>query len=246
MIQLSLPESGARKPLLAREGALVSVATHAATIALVLLASPPDSQGPARDEPERERVMYLIPLDRVNEPRPQEEALAWVDPGALAGNAGFERRAVDADAAVSAAVAGRGREEGTPERSSDEQTPIAQYLAVYDSVATELEVDSAAERAPESAAPSYPPSLLAQRIEGSAYVRFVVDTTGLADTASFQVITATHPEFGRAVREALPGMRFRPAVQQSRKVRQLVEQPFGFRITTSTSQARPDSAPAVP
>jgi len=58
----------------------------------------------------------------------------------------------------------------------------------------------------------------------------VVDTTGLVDTTSFHVISSTHPEFAQSVREALPGMRFSPAILRSKKVRQLVEQPFMFKI----------------
>jgi len=42
---------------------------------------------------------------------------------------------------------------------------------------------------------------------------------------------SSHPEFANAVREALTHMRFRPAIQSSRKVRQWVEQNFAFRIT---------------
>ena len=47
----------------------------------------------------------------------------------------------------------------------------------------DIEVDSAAERHPDSAAPTYPPELMKQGIEGYASVRFVVDTTGRVDPA---------------------------------------------------------------
>ncbi len=236
-----LLESDAHKPLFIGEGAFVSLAAHVAAIGLALFSAPPPSVAPL--DTERQEVLYLIPLDRVNEPRPQQEAIAWVDPGSLVGNAGFEDRPVDAGAAVEAAVRGRGQEkQGEPEAFS-----VPQHLAIYDSVATELDVDSAVTRFPESAAPVYPATLLAQNIEGHVYVRYVVDTTGFADTASFQVVTATHPEFGRAVREALPGMRFTPAIQRSKKVRQLVEQPFAFRIQRPSSEtAAKDVPPPAP
>jgi TonB family protein len=94
----------------------------------------------------------------------------------------------------------------------------------------------------ESAAPAYPAKLLELKIEGGAYVQFIVDTTGLADTTTFHVISSTHPEFAQSVREALPGMRFHPAILRSRKVRQLVEQPFMFKIVTPpkpTTSAKP-------
>jgi hypothetical protein len=38
-----------------------------------------------------------------------------------------------------------------------------------------------------------------------------VDTTGFADTSSLRIMSATHPDFVTAVREALPYMRFEPA-----------------------------------
>jgi hypothetical protein len=58
------------------------------------------------------------------------------------------------------------------------------------------------------------------------------------------VISATHPEFAQSVRDALPGMRFHPAILRSKKVPQLVEQPFMFKIippaaAKQTSSAKP-------
>jgi TonB family protein len=108
---------------------------------------------------------------------------------------------------------------------------------VGDTVLTELQVDSAVRRFEESAGPEYPPSMLAKNLEGRALVTYIVDTTGLADTSSFQVIEATHADFAEAVRQALPRMRFHPAILGGTKVRQLVQQSFGFKI------ARPDSTP---
>lgn len=99
-----------------------------------------------------------------------------------------------------------------------------------DSVFTIIQVDTAAQRLPESAAPRYPPELLLKRVQGQAIVRFVVDTTGLADPESFSVVVASHMEFAQSVREALPGMRFSAARIGTMRVRQLVELPFTFTI----------------
>jgi DNA-binding NarL/FixJ family response regulator len=59
-----------------------------------------------------------------------------------------------------------------------------------------------------------------------------------------RLISATHPEFAQSVRQALPAMRFHPAILRSKKVPQLVEQPFMFKIIApapkTTSQAKPD------
>jgi protein TonB len=94
-------------------------------------------------------------------------------------------------------------------------------------------------RAANSAAPAYPLKLLAARIMGYVAARYVVDTTGFADTTSFSVLKATNPEFITAVKEALPYMRFTPAKIGSMKVRQLVEQQFTFKITDTATVAQP-------
>jgi hypothetical protein len=112
-----------------------------------------------------------------------------------------------------------------------------------DSVYSILEVDTAVVRSANSAAPAYPLKLLNAHIMGSVSARYVVDTTGFADTSSFNVLSATNPEFVTAVKEALPYMRFQPAKIGGMKVRQLVEQQFSFKITDSTTAAPPKKKP---
>ena len=114
----------------------------------------------------------------------------------------------------------------TPETSSD-------------SIYTVLEVDTTVMRSENSAAPAYPIDLLKQHIEGSVIVRYVVDTTGFADTSSLEIVSATNPGFAQSVRDALPYMRFSPAKIGSTKVRQLVQQPFQFRIAASVAAEKP-------
>ena len=99
-----------------------------------------------------------------------------------------------------------------------------------DSIHLEIDVDSAVKRFEWSAAPEYPLNLLRQEIQGNAFVIYVVDTTGVADSTSLQVVKATHTDFVEAVRKALPRMRFRPAILGGQKVRQLVQQNFAFKI----------------
>jgi TonB family protein len=126
-------------------------------------------------------------------------------------------------------------------RSANAATVPAAQDFLYDTVASAIDVDSVA-RVVESAAPAYPPTLLAKNVEGSAVVQFVVDTVGRVDTVSFAVIEATHAEFAAAVRAVLPAMRFTPAIMASRKVKQLVQQPFLFRILPpAQTAAKPDS-----
>src|SRR5262249_46642938 len=100
---------------------------------------------------------------------------------------------------------------------------------------TELEVDYTVVRDPSSAAPVYPPAWLRDGVAGLAEVRFVVDTLGEVDTTSVHLVTASHTEFAESVREALPHMRFRPAVYHGHPVPQWVDQTFNFRIATRIS-----------
>ena len=89
-------------------------------------------------------------------------------------------------------------------------------------------------RSQSSAAPAYPLDLLTKKVQGSVNARYVVDTTGFADTTSFEVLASTNEGFVRAVRDALPYMRFTSAKIGTRKVRQIVEQSFTFKITPPT------------
>jgi TonB family protein len=219
-----------------RQGAFVSLVAHSLLISASVLAT---REGPAAAiEAAEERVTFFIPLNRTNSPPPREESVHFVREGEKAGTGGFEEKIVDRAATREAPVVGAGPEDGKPEEVAEELVPNA----IYDTVATAVDVDSMVTRYPDSAAPSYPPKLLELKIEGGAYVQFVVDTTGLADTASFRVISTTHPEFAQSVRSALPGMRFAPAILRSKKVRQLVEQPFMFKIIAPAVPTKPVSS----
>ena len=219
-----------------RQGAFVSLVAHSLLISASVLAT---RDGPDVSlEAAQEKVTFLIPMNRTNSPPPREESVQFVREGEKAGNRGFEERTVDKAATREAQIVGSGKEEGKPEEVAEATVPNA----IYDTVATAVDVDSAVTRYSDSAAPMYPPKLLDLKVEGGAYVQFVVDTLGLADTLSFRVISATHPEFAQSVRDALPGMRFHPAILRSKKVPQLVEQPFMFKIvipTKQTTQAKP-------
>ena len=219
-----------------RQGALVSLVTHTVLITASVIAT---RGGPtAAIERAEEKVTFLVPMNRTTTPPPREESVRFVREGEKAGSGGFEEKIIDKEAVREAPVLGLGAEEGKPEEVAEEMVPNA----VYDTVATAVDVDSMVTRFTDSAAPMYPSKLLEMKIEGGAYVQFVVDTTGMVDTLSFRVISSTHPEFAQSVREALPGMRFHPAILRSRKVRQLVEQPFMFKIippAKQTTQATP-------
>lgn len=101
-----------------------------------------------------------------------------------------------------------------------------------DSVFTLIEVDSAATRYAWSAAPAYPQAMIDAKKEGFVKAQWIVDEAGYADTATFKLIDWTSEEFARAVRDALPFMRFSPAKVGSKVVKQWVEQEFTFRISS--------------
>ena len=230
-------ESNARRVWFG-EGALVSVATHAALIALAVLATT-DNSVETRETTD-EKVFFLIPPSRSIAPPPQEEVVSWRIPGIGGGNDGFLDAVLDKKAPTEGAIIGKGPDEGRSEKVEIQQ----QEIAFSDTVITEIEADTAVTRYPESAGPVYPASLIEKKIEGTTYVQFIVDTTGLADVSTFKVLASTHPDFATAVREALPFMRFHPAVLRGHKVRQLVEQPFSFKIVAPTPPAKGEGKPS--
>jgi len=82
-----------------------------------------------------------------------------------------------------------------------------------------------------SGKPHYPESLRQAAIDGRVLVRFTVDTTGRIEMNSVTVVASTHELFTRAVRDALPAFRFKPAELAGHRVRALAEMPFEFQIT---------------
>ena len=94
----------------------------------------------------------------------------------------------------------------------------------------EFQVEKPVTPLPGGSQPRYPDILRQAGVEGDVLAQFIVDTTGRAEMASFKVLKASHDLFGTSVKSALPSMRFIPAEVGGRKVRQLVQQPFGFSI----------------
>lgn len=176
-------------------------------------------------------LVYLVPPDQLDAPEREHGLTPFHAPPAAAGV--FGRDAVPT-APATEEIVGRGN---TPQITAAELDAAAASQRKVEVAVTELDVDSAVVRDPSSAAPSYPPSLEAKGITGSAQVRFVVDTLGMVDTLSYRVIVATHDDFAVAIRRALPGMRFRPAIQRGHRVRQWVEQTFHFRLVPRDTTA---------
>jgi len=87
-----------------------------------------------------------------------------------------------------------------------------------------------AEPVPGTQRPKYPRHADFLRAEGEVIAQFAIDTTGRARRESLLIIRATHPLFSISVRDALPEMRFVPAMDKGKKVEQTVVQTFEFRV----------------
>jgi TonB family protein len=75
---------------------------------------------------------------------------------------------------------------------------------------------------------TYPAPLYAARVNGTVTAEFVVDTTGRVEDGSFGIVSSTNPLFSEAVRQAVQGATYTPAIRHGMRVRQVVQQPFDF------------------
>jgi protein TonB len=208
------------------ESAAVSIIAHAGLAWLILASTTGGIQLPAT---ERDAMaFFLLPPDR--QPSPSRESdipqagpigsgLDQVGP-AGASAAGFQLQG----------SARKGRRHGQRGGAKGDQPLGAPAPFVAESVFSVLQVDQMVERFESSAAPIYPEELMRQGTEGQVEATYVVDTTGLVDTTTFEVLRSDDPRFTQSVRTSLAGMRFRPAKRAGRVVRQLVAQRFRFKI----------------
>ena len=213
--------------------AMVSVVTHA----LLIGAAIASTSRPANMEADwiENRAYYLPPPNRMPSQQASGETIKYIELAPEGVGSGFGSGGLGMDRPVVHELSENPGDLGRDTTSSDKTQP----LAGADSVFTQLEVDSIVSRYPGSAAPAYPVEMLKQGVQGSVVTQYVVDTTGFADTTSLKIMSMTHEQFANAVRAALPYMRFFPAKVGSKKVRQLVEQEFSFKIEQSASQTTP-------
>ena len=113
---------------------------------------------------------------------------------------------------------GKGVEGGTPQVIDNNQT----YF--------EFQVEKPVSQIAGTGNPRYPDALRSSGVEGEVQAQFVVSEEGRADVSTFKVLKATNDLFASAVRSALPNMRFYPAEVGGKKVKQLVQQSFQFRL----------------
>jgi len=79
----------------------------------------------------------------------------------------------------------------------------------------------------------FPASLFAARVPGLVVAEFVVDTLGRVENPTVGIVSSTAPLFSDAVRVALHGASYVPAIKGGHPVRQLVQQPFEFDVAGS-------------
>jgi len=94
----------------------------------------------------------------------------------------------------------------------------------------EFQVERTAELLPSNVTPLYPEQLRTANVEGSVVAQFVVDTTGEPMAPTVRVIERSDDRFVASVRETIPKLRFSPAEVGGKKVKQLVQMPFTFRL----------------
>jgi protein TonB len=214
--------------------AMLSVAAHVVLIGAAVYGT--GEQSRQLVEEISQRIYYLPPPDRMPSSEGLAERIQYVDVGNGARVRGepTPQGTQPGNPKPEQNTGGRGAPGADP-LDQQSQLPIPSDDSVY----SILNVEESAVRSEASAAPIYPPELIAKGIEGAVLTNFVIDTTGRADSTTIEIVQATHPLFVESVRTAIPGMRFSPAMVQGHRVRQVVEQRFQFRIT-------PPTPPAVP
>ena len=178
--------------------------------------------------PPAEQIFYLPPPDRHPALTPLPARVRYVPMGGANPARG---KLADHGVAVGhqvEAAPGVGMEAIGRDATAQTAQPL---LSTGDSVFSILSVEESVQRLSGSAAPIYPPDLMSRGVEGTVVTRYVVDTSGRADPLTLQILSGPEPQFVQAVRDAVPGMRFTAALVEGRRVRQLVEQNFQFRIT---------------
>ena len=229
MLETLLESRGVKAPP-SIGGIVVSTVTHGAIIIALIFGS-----GHVSDVLDRldQTLTFLIPPDRA--PPPTQTDLSFASIGGGRNSAGVitKLRHESKDGTIRRLEVGGAVQFG-------ENNSASAAADTPDNAFSVIEVDSLAVVDVNSAAPSYPKELMEKGIEGYAKMRFVVDSTGKIDLGTVQTLESTNPGFIAAVREAIPGMRFRPAKVGDHPVRQLAEQLFKFQI-----QRTAPAAPAV-
>jgi periplasmic protein TonB len=216
-------------------GGVVSLLLHSAVVVALVIGTANAGQPATEDTPER---IEFVPVPK-DEPPPAPEQAPPPDVVAVPPvPKGFQTLVppdiipldipeIDLSRAVTSEADFVGV--GTPGGRSDGTSDGAPPLMRGDTPFTELEVEKPAAMA-GSPSMAYPEVLRSAQVEGTVLASFVVDTSGYADLSTFTVLRSDHVLFTEAVRRALGRIRYLPAEVGGRKVKQLVQQPFQFRL----------------
>ena len=93
-----------------------------------------------------------------------------------------------------------------------------------------LGIDRMPIAAPDNPRVLYPKSMRKSKKEGVVMINVLVDTTGLADSTSIQVVQSNDTAFTASVLRTIPRMHFLPALAGGRKVRETVSLSFAFAL----------------
>jgi protein TonB len=233
----TLPESRRRSQRSSR-GLAFSVVLHSAVIGAAVVGTARAATAP--DEDRAEEIVYVAPATR--EPPPPAPAAprpATVAPRSEAMPALPAAPTLDFPPIVPTEIPPPGSvltnaDEFTnglrarPDASGDAPTGsgLPSTSEIWSPNLVEREVQPLG-----GSAPRYPEMLRSANVEGTVIMEFVVDTTGRVEPSGVRVVEGAHPLFEAAVRQALRGMRFRPAEAGGHRVRQLVRQPFTFSLS---------------
>ncbi len=242
---LTLLESGRSLSARRAAGVLGGMTIHLIGVAgAVVLLSLEFRGADAREQ--MVRAMYIAPENKAVASIAEERLLY----AGLAGNAELAPvvdQTSDGSGSTEVPVPGTGAGGEGNDAVEEAEAPTS---ALEDVALSVVEVDSAVTPDPNSAGPEYPESLLRARIEGAVLARFIVDSTGRADPASFVAVQTSDTAFTSAVRRALPMMKFSPATLRGAPVAQVVVQQFTFRVASLPGDTLPvdslvgDSLPA--
>lgn len=86
--------------------------------------------------------------------------------------------------------------------------------------------------------PRYPADLRKQGVSGRVTLTYIINGTGLVDSASVDVSSATNAGFAASARDAVLGMRFSPACRGTAPVRVRVQQAIIFDVTRDGDEHR--------
>ncbi|MBC7788734.1 MAG: energy transducer TonB [Anaerolineae bacterium] len=98
----------------------------------------------------------------------------------------------------------------------------------------------------ENDTPKYPKRAREMGIDGKVLMNFVVDSSGMIDPETVDVMEASYLDFIKVIFDEMPRWRYRSSTVNGCRVPQRVQQQFVFRFTERRAQANQEVRPWVP